>query len=196
LELLKEIGIEKRNGDDFLTDSNGNKIEFVINLNTGSASAEKNAVLVQGDLDKLGMHVILQPIEFNSLISKLSETYDFECAYSTVGSGTSLDPANAMNVYKSSGFTHEWFPEQKTPSTDWEARIDQLMDDQISTLDFNQRKKDFDEVQEIMAEQQPLVFTTLPTIYAAIRLGVGNVRPTVIGGYRTTWNAEELYYEK
>jgi len=47
-----------------------------------------------------------------------------------------------------------------------------------------------------MAEQQPLIFTTLPTIYAATRLRVGNVRPTVIGGYRTTWNGEELYYEK
>ena len=33
LELLKEIGIEKRNGDDFLTDADGNKIEFVFNTN-------------------------------------------------------------------------------------------------------------------------------------------------------------------
>jgi peptide/nickel transport system substrate-binding protein len=196
LELLKEIGIEKRNGDDFLTDTDGNKIEFVVNLNTGSASAEKSTVLVQGDLQKLGMHVILQPIEFNTLISKLSETYQYECAFTAIGSGSSTDPADAMNVYKSNGFTHDWFPQQKTPSTEWEARINQLMDDQISTLDLNQREKDFDEVQEIIAEQQPMIFTVTPMFYAAIRLGVGNVRPTVIGGYRATWNAEELYYEK
>jgi peptide/nickel transport system substrate-binding protein len=196
LELLKEIGIEKRNGDDFLTDANGNKIEFVVNLNTGSPSGAKNAVLIQSDLQKLGMHVILQPIEFNLLISKLSETFKYECCLGALGSGSSVDPSDAMNVYKSSGFTHQWFPGQKTPSSDWEARIDYLMDDHISTLDFDRRKKDFDEVQEIMAEQQPLIFTVTPQIYAAVKLGVGNVRPTVIGDYRATWNAEELFYEK
>lgn len=196
LELLKEIGIEKRNGDNFLSDSNGNKIEFVVNLNTGSAAAEKSAVLIQGDLNNLGMRVILQPIEFNALVSKLAETHNFECADTALGSGSSTDPADAMNVYKSNGFTHDWFPQQKSPSTEWEARINQLMDDQISTLDFNRRKKDFDEVQEIIAEEQPMIFTVTPMFYAAIHSGVGNVRPTVIGGYRATWNAEELYYEK
>ena len=42
LELLKEIGIEKRNGDDFLTDADGNKIEFVFNTNTGNGPAREN----------------------------------------------------------------------------------------------------------------------------------------------------------
>ncbi len=36
--LLKEIGIEKRNGDEFATDADGNKIEFVLNTNTGNDS--------------------------------------------------------------------------------------------------------------------------------------------------------------
>ncbi|MEI9864199.1 MAG: ABC transporter substrate-binding protein [Limisphaerales bacterium] len=39
--LLKEIGIEKRNGDDFATDADGNPIEFVLNSNTGNAAREK-----------------------------------------------------------------------------------------------------------------------------------------------------------
>ena len=68
------------------------------------------------------------------------------------------------------------------------------MDDQMKTLDEAQRKKDFDEVQEIMAEQQPMIFTVTPHYYAAIRPDIGNVRPTSLGGYRATWNAEELYY--
>jgi peptide/nickel transport system substrate-binding protein len=101
-----------------------------------------------------------------------------------------------MNVLKSDGFTHDWFPQQKTPSTPWEARIDKLMDDQMQTLDVNERKKDFDEVQEIMAEQQPLIFSVTPHYYAAIRTNICNLRPTALGGYRATWNAEELYYGK
>ena len=196
LELLKEMGIEKRNGNDFLTDADGNKIEFVLNANTGSSVAEKCCVFVQQDLKKLGMNVIYQPIEFNSLIDKLYSTFDFECAFSAFGSGSVVDPSGSMNIIKSDGFTHDWFPRQKTPSTPWEARMDALMNAQMQTLDNNERKKDFDEVQEIMAEQQPLIFSVTPHYYAATRTNIANVRPTALGGYRATWNAEELYYQK
>jgi peptide/nickel transport system substrate-binding protein len=181
-ELLKEMGFEKRNGDDFLTDADGNKLEFVLNANTGSSVAEKCCIFVQDDLKKIGIHVIYQPIEFNSLIDKLYNTCDYECAFSALGSGSVVDPCDMMNVLKSDGFTHDWFPRQKTPSTPWEARVDALMDEQLKTLDVSERKKDFDEVQKIMAEQQPLIFSVTPHYYASIRTNVCNVRPTALGG--------------
>jgi peptide/nickel transport system substrate-binding protein len=196
LELLKEIGIEKRNGDNFLTDSNGNKIEFVLNTLTGSPGAAKQCLLIMNDLNKLGMHVIFQPIEFNTLEVKLTETFDYDCAMAALGTGGSADPSSAMNVIQSSGFTHWWFPQQKTPSTPWEAQLDQLMDAQMQTLNEDERKKDYDEVQEIIAEQQPFVFTITPMVYAAIRSDVGNVRPAVVSDFPASWNVEELYYEK
>ena len=196
IERLKEMGIEKRNADNFLTDSNGNKIEFVLNVNTGSSAAEKATILIKDDLEKLGINVIYQPIEFNTLIDKIYNTCDYECAFTALGSGSVIDPSGSMNVLKSSGFTHDWFPRQKTPSTEWEARIDTLMDAQLKTLDYNERKKDFDEVQKIMAEQQPLIFVATPIYYAAIRPDIANTLPTALGGYRATWNAEELYYKK
>ena len=109
--------------------------------------------------------------------------------------GDSTDPAFNMNVLKSSGFSHEWFPRQKAPSTEWEARIDYLMDAELKTLDFAERKKDFDEVQLILAEQQPMVFTVVPVYFAAARTDIGNLRPTPLNGFRVTWNAEELYFK-
>jgi peptide/nickel transport system substrate-binding protein len=196
LELLKEIGIEKRNGDDFLTDADGNKIEFVLNTNTGNGAREKAAVFIQSDLQKIGIKVIFQSIEFNTLITKINNTYDYECILMGLAPGTVADPSDGMNTLKSSGFTHQWFPRQKTPSTDWEARIDDLMDQQMKVLDYNERKKIYDEVQAIMAEQEPIVPTVTPMYYAAIRSDVGNVRPTPLNGYRATWNLEELYFKK
>lgn len=195
LALLKEIGIEKRNGDDFLTDADGNKIEFVLNTNVGNGAREKTAVLIKSDLEKIGIKVIFQPIEFNTLVAKINDTYEYECALLSLGGG-GADPSSSMNVLKSNGYTHQWFPRQKAPSTDWEARIDQLMDAQNTTLDFATRKKDFDQVQEILAEQQPMIFTVTPIYYAAIRSDIGNVRATPLSGYRATWNAEELYFRK
>jgi peptide/nickel transport system substrate-binding protein len=196
LALLKGIGIEKRNGDNFLTDTDGNRIEFVFNTATGSAAAQKTAVLIASDLENLGMKVTLQPIEFNTLITKIDDTYDYDCILLGLMPGTSADPSDSMNVLKSNGFTHQWFPREKTPSTPWEARIDQLMDAQMQTLDYAQRKKDYDEVQAILAEQVPMIFTITPINYVAIRSDIGNVRASALSTYRVTWNAEELYFKK
>jgi peptide/nickel transport system substrate-binding protein len=194
LVLLKEIGIERRNGDDFLTDADGNKIEFVLNTNTGNGQREKICLLIAADLQKLGMHVVFQPIEFNTLIDRLANTYNFDCVL--LSEGGSPDPAFSMNILKSDGFSHQWFPRQKAPSTDWEARIDLLMDAQLKTLDYNQRKKYFDEVQQIMGEQQPEIYTVVPLYYAAARTDLGNIRVTAMDYYHATWNAEELYFKK
>jgi peptide/nickel transport system substrate-binding protein len=196
LALLKEIGIEKRNGDDFLTDADGNKIEFVFNTNTGNAAREKTAVLIAADLKKLGINVIFQPIEFNTLITKIDDTYDYDCVLMGLAPGTSADPSDSMNTIKSGGYTHQWFPREKSPVTDWEARLDQLMDAQMQTLDYNERKKDFDEVQQILGEQMPMIYTVTPMYYAAIRSDIGNVRASALSYYRATWNAEELYFKK
>ncbi len=190
------MGIDKRNGDDFLTDADGNKIEFVFNTNTGNGAREKTAVLIASDLKSLGINVIFQPIEFNTLITKIDVSYDYECVLLGLAPGTSADPSDSMNTVKSSGYTHMWFPRQTTPSTDWEARLDTLMDEQMETLDYAKRKQDYDEVQEIIAEQQPFIFTVTPMYYAAIRSDIGNVRASSLSSYRATWNAEELDFKK
>ena len=195
VELLKEIGIEKRNGDNFLTDSNGNKIEFVFNTNIENNERNKMAVLIVSDLQKIGIHAIFQPVEFNTLITKIDDTYDYDCVLLGNYSDSGTDPFGSMNILKSSGYDHYWFPRQKTPVTPWEARMDYLMDAQMQTLDLAEREKDFNEVQEILAEQQPMIFTVTPMYYAAIRSDIGNVRATPLSYYQVTWNAEELYFK-
>jgi peptide/nickel transport system substrate-binding protein len=194
-ELLKEIGIEDRKGDGTLEDADGNPIEFVFNTNIENNSRNKAAVLIQADLQKLGFKVTLQPVEFNSLVGKIDDSYNYDCILMGFFVG-STDPSASANVIRSDGFEHQWFPRQKSPSTDWEARMDYLMNAQNKTLDFAERKKDFDEVQRILAEQQPLIFTVTPYYYAAARSDLGNLRPTALSYYRVTWNAEELYFKK
>ena len=78
----------------------------------------------------------------------------------------------------------------------WEARIDSLMDAQMRTLDFAGRKKDFDEVQAILAEELPMIYTVSPFHFAATRPDLANVRPSVLTPYRVTWNVQELYFKK
>jgi peptide/nickel transport system substrate-binding protein len=193
--LLKEMGVTDRNGDGFLEDASGNVIEFVMHTNTGNNTREKTGILIQEDLKRLGIKLIFQPIDFNTLVDKMTTSFDYDCILLGLGGGA-MDPIAQMNVYKSSGFTHGWYPQQKKPATEWEARIDQLMDAQAKTLDEVERKRLFNEVQVIMNEQLPQIYTVAPLTFAAIRSDIGNVRPTVLASWRLTWNAEELYFRK
>ena len=81
----------------------------------GATRAKKSAVLIASDLQKLGMKVIFQPIEFNTLITKIDDTCDYDCILLGLqpGIGTAGDPSDSMNVLKSDGFTHQWFPRAK-----------------------------------------------------------------------------------
>jgi peptide/nickel transport system substrate-binding protein len=193
--LLAEIGIKDRDADGYLKDADGNTIEFVFNTNTGNELREKAALMIQEDLKELGLKVTFQPVEFNALIDKIDISFDYDCVLISLG-GSGADPSNGLNVMLSSGFTHQWFPRQKSPSTDWEARIDYLMNANLKTLDFSARKQAYDEVQAILSEQVPMIYTASPTSFAAVRSDLGNIRPTVQSYYRVTWNAEELYFKK
>ncbi|MCI0746742.1 MAG: ABC transporter substrate-binding protein [Verrucomicrobia subdivision 3 bacterium] len=194
-ELLSEIGIQDRNNDGLLEDRDGNIIEFEMNTNAGNSRREKGSILVQDDLKKLGIRVNFRPMDFVTIVQKLDSTFDFECIYLGMAS-ESTEPAETLNVLRSSGFLHQWFPRQKTPSTDWEARIDQLMELNLKTFDFAERKKYFDEVQAIMAEQMPMIPTVAMNAYSAARNNVANLRPIVHHNNRLIWNIEELYLGK
>ena len=193
--LLAEIGIQDRSGDGIMKDADGKAIEILFYSNTGNPARERAADMIRGDLGKLGIKLIYMPIDYRALVERINVSFDYECALMGLGGGGG-DPASQMNVLRSSEELHQWFPLQKTPSTDWEARIDSLMDAQMRTLDFAQRKKYFDEVQVILADELPMVYTVAPFAAGAIRSDVGNLRPAVLSPYHLTWNLEELYFKK
>lgn len=193
--LLAEIDIQDRNGDGMMEDADGNPIEILFYSNAGNLLREKAATLIQEDLRHLGLKFIYVPMDFRALVERINVTFDYECALMGLGGGGS-DPASQMNVLRSSEELHQWFPFQKSPSTEWEARMDSLLDAQMRTLDFAQRKKFFDEVQAILAEELPMIYTVTPFAAAAIRPAVGNLRPAVLSPYHLTWNLHELYFKQ
>jgi len=185
--LLTGIGIQDRNGDGFVEDAEGNVIEFVLHTNAGNSMREKISVLIQEDLKRLGIRLVFQPLEFNTLVHKINTSYEYDAALLVFG-GDSSDPSNSLNMLKSDGFTHCWFPRQKTPSTEWEARIDWLMNAQIKTLDHAERKKYFDEVQAILAEQVPLISLVSSYAYVAYRSDLRSEERRVGKECRSRWS--------
>lgn len=193
--LLAEIGIQPRGTNQDLTDADGNAIEFSIISNAENQLRSRTAGLIAEDLRKLGMKAEFHAIIFDDMKQKINESFDYEAAVVGFGGG-SADPATQMDVLKSSEPLHQWCPRQKIPATDWEARIDSLMDEQMRTMDFATRKKCFDEVQSIIADEQPMTPVVFPLVAAAVRGDLANVRPSVASPRHATWNIDELYLKK
>jgi peptide/nickel transport system substrate-binding protein len=92
----------------------------------------------------------------------------------------------------SSGATHWWNPQQKTPAAEWEKRIDQLLDQYLLAFDMKRRKATFDEVQAIMSEHVPFIYLVSRDLIVGAKSSVKNLKPGLLRDF-LLWNVEELY---
>jgi peptide/nickel transport system substrate-binding protein len=189
-QLLKSAGFSwKTNGE--LVDGSGETVDFTIVTSSSNAQRMKMATLLQDDLSHLGMQVHVVPLEFRALIDRVFQSFDYDAAIMGLGGGDA-DPNPEMNVWMSSGTSHLWNLGEKQPATDWEREIDQLMQRQMVELDYNQRKRTYDRVQQIISENLPFIFLATPNTLAGADGRVGNFHPAVLDP-NTLWNADELY---
>ena len=130
LKALQSEGFRMENGA--LKDKDGNEVVFSIITNAGSKTRERMAVLIQDDLQKIGIHVNVVTLDFPSLIERMTQTFDYEAIILGL-TNVDLDPNGEMNVWLSSSENHQWNPQQKVPETSWEAEIDRLMRAQASS---------------------------------------------------------------
>src|SRR5882672_6899019 len=192
--LLKEAGFSWStgpNGESTLQDSDGKPVEFSILTSSTNADRSKMATLLQDDLKQLGMRVQVVPMEFRSLLDRVTQTKEYDACIMGIAS-YDADPNSDINVWLSSGGTHLWNPSQPHPGTPWEAEIDRLIGEQMSARTFEQRKKLYDRAQEILAEYQPMIFLASPDILTGAKNSVGNFHPAVLEPY-ILWNVEQLY---
>jgi peptide/nickel transport system substrate-binding protein len=194
--LLKEAGFTWTTGPDgesLLVDSDSKPVEFSVLTSSTNADRTKMATLIQDDLKPLGIRAQVVPMEFRSLIDRVTQTKEYDaCVLGLVS--FDADPTADFNVWRSSGGTHLWNPSQTHPATAWEAEIDKLMEQQLDAPKFEQRKKFFDRVQEILAENQPMIFLASPDILVGAKTSIGNFHAAVLEPY-VLWNVEQLYFK-
>jgi len=191
-QLLQSAGFSWKS-DGALLDPRGNRVEFSILTSSSNAQRTKIATIVQDDLSQLGMTVQVVPLEFHAMVDRLLNTHNYEAAVMGLVSGDA-DPTSEMNVWLSSGETHLWHPRQAKPATPWESEMDRLMEQQLVTLDYAQRKSLYDRVQEIVAEELPVICLVSPNILVGAANRVGNFRPAILVPY-ALWNIEQLYVQ-
>jgi peptide/nickel transport system substrate-binding protein len=188
-KLLAEAGFSDKNGDGFVEDSKGNTVEFSLVTNSGNTVRKQIGEIIGKDLKNLGFNVHFNQLEFNTLIAKLDANYDWEACIMGLTGG--IEPHFGVNVWRSSGNLHMWWPRQKIPATAWEKRIDKIYELAVAELDPVKRKAYYDEWQVIVAENLPLIHTVLAERLIALRNKFENVNPAPYGG--VLHNLDEIY---
>ncbi len=188
LKKLQLVGFRLENG--VLRDRDGNKVEFSIVTNAGNRYRERMAVMIQQDLQKVGIKVSVVTLDFPSLIERITQSFNYEAAILGL-TNVDLDPNGQMNVWLSSAENHQWNPAQKSPETVWEAEIDRLMRAQASSTDPRRRKESFDRVQAIVMEQAPFIYLVNRNALSAISTSLRGASPVVLRP-QTYWNADQL----
>lgn len=188
-QMLDEAGYFDRDGDGFIEDDQWQPIEFNLYTNAGATERVDIASIIRNDLEELGIRVNFQAIEFNTLVGKLTSTYQWDAI--VLGLTGGVEPHFGKNVWGSDGQLHLWNPKQKEPATDWEKRIDELFELGVQELDENKRKEYYDEFQVIVSENLPVIYTVLSAKISAVRNKFGNLNPSNYGG--SFHNIEEIY---
>lgn len=189
-ELLLEAGFSYRE-DGRLVGPQGNPVDFELATSEGSAVISAIITTFKENMADLGIEVRLNTMDFAALISRVSDTYRYEASLMAFTGGG--DPSGGKAIYRSDGSLHLWHPNQESPATPWEARIDEIMDQQERTLDEAERIALVHEMQAIFAEQVPLILLVVPNAYEGVKNRWQNLQVPALGS--AVWNLPELWTE-
>jgi peptide/nickel transport system substrate-binding protein len=155
----------------------------------GNSQRLQIATIVQDDLRQLGMKVSIVSLESRAMLDRINRR-DFDAALMALASGDA-DPNTAMNVWTTGGTLHLW--NMKGRSTPWEQEIDRLMRLQMVTPAYPKRKALYDKVQQLIADNLPVICIASPHILVGAHSQLQHFQPAGLRPY-TLWNADSLFF--
>ena len=193
-ELLRQSGF-RYNDRQRLIDRQGNEVRFTLMTSSGGAGASL-APMIKNDLDRLGMTIDLQIIDFTALIDKLDRSKQWETAM--LGFGGGIEPHGSFHLWYSGGSSHMFnlgpdpgeAPYPGRVISDWEKEIDRLLIAGAQEIDETKRRQIYGEFQKIVQTQVPLIYLVTPLAMSAVRDRLAGIDPSPAGG--VLWNLDEL----
>ena len=187
--LLAATGLTDRDGDGQLEDAAGAPVRFSVLVQKDATIRERTVALLQEQLRALGISLDVVGLDLGSIGKRW-----FGGDYDSIFHGfqaSATDPAMNLDFWLSSGNSHFWNPGQTKPGTPWEARIDDLMRQQVQTQDQAERQRVFVEVQRVFGEHVPALYFVAPKVTIALSPRV--VNPTPVPQIpQLLWSADTL----
>ncbi|QIZ71750.1 ABC transporter substrate-binding protein [Oxynema aestuarii] len=198
-ELLLGSGFQYNDRDELL-DAEGNRVRFTLITNAGNKTREAMGAQIKQDLSKIGIQVDFQPISFNALVAKLSDSLDWDCHL--IGFTGGVEPNGGANFWLPEGRLHIFNQKRQPGQTpligwevaDWERKIGDLYIKGAQELDEAKRKEIYAETQRLTQEYLPVIHLVNPLSLAAVRDRVKGIEYSALGG--AFWNLYELKIEE
>ena len=121
--------------------------ELQVLVSTGNEVREKSAILIQQDLQKIGIKTKIQTLDFPTLLTN-ARNGDYDLCF--IGSSGSVDPSESVpNV--TAGYMNN-FAQLSDPT------LGQIGESGAKEITFETRKKVYDQYQEELFKQMPMAF--------------------------------------
>jgi peptide/nickel transport system substrate-binding protein len=171
--LLAEAGW-KDNGDGVLRDKDGKAFSFTIRTNQGNEERKKVAEIIQQRLAAIGVKTEIQVIEWASFIKEFIKKKRFEAV--VLGWGVGTDP-DQYGVWHSSQIG----PDQLNQISYANPEVDHLLEEGRASCHQQERIKYYHRFQEVLAEDQPLVFLYFRDALPVVSSRVQGIQPAPSG---------------
>ncbi|MGC8908088.1 MAG: peptide-binding protein [Desulfomonilaceae bacterium] len=172
-QMLEEEGWKDTDGDGIL-DKDGKPFEFTIITNQGNDIRKNTAIIIQKNLKAVGVKVNIRVIEWAAFLKNFINKRNFEACL--LGWGIGIDPSQ-IDIWDSRKTSEKElnFISYQNPE------VDRLLELGASTYDREERKKYYDEFQEIIAEDQPYTFLFVQDSLPIISSRFHGIVPAAIG---------------
>jgi len=172
-QLLAEAGWKARNADGILV-KDGRPFTFELMTNQGNEERRKIAEIIQASLKEVGVQVEVRIIEWASLLKEYLKKKRFEAIVLGWGIGTDPDQYNIWHSSKTG-------PDELNQISFANAEVDELLEKGRSSCQQAERVKYYYRLQEILAEEQPLVFLYFRDALPVVASRVHGVVPSANG---------------
>lgn len=149
-QLLAEAGWRERNAEGLLV-KDGRPFRFELLTNQGNDERKKVAEIIQASLREVGVAVEIRILEWAAFIKEYVNKRRFEAI--VLGWGIGLDP-DQYAIWHSSQIG----PDELNVISYQNPEVDALLEQGRQSCVESERKRHYDRLQEVLAEDQPIIF--------------------------------------
>jgi peptide/nickel transport system substrate-binding protein len=171
--LLAEAGWRRTTADGIL-EKDGKPFSFTIRTNQGNAVRQQTAEIIQRRLRAVGIDAKIHIVEWAAFINTFIRKKDFEAII--LGWGLGLDP-DQYEIWHSS----QTGPEELNHISYKNPKVDELLEAGRRTFSQEKRTAIYGELQEVLAEDQPVIFLYVPDALPVVSARVHGIEPAPAG---------------
>ena len=167
--LLAEAGWNERNAEGLLV-KDGKPFTFELLTNQGNDERKKIAEIVQAQLRELGVGVEIRVMEWAAFLKEHVKKRNFDAI--VLGWGIGIDPDQYV-VWHSS----QMGPDQLNHISYSNPEVDRLLEQGRTSCVREERTKIYAKLQEVLAEDEPLVFLYFRDVFPVVSTRVHGIDP-------------------